>query len=189
MKTVTPIHNEQAEWQWLLAEAEEISRHDLDALMQAYVLHTLLDHHGRVDTVLGVLPAVDAIEAMAAGLSERGRRLKKLADESLLALGLFADKVEDQLGDVGFLARLGRATYAEIADSSEGEVAELFSQLADHFNALLDVLQVMRDLAGDPDRNLLGAAELWSQTGSGAAYRRVASQTHGNLAAMPEAVQ
>jgi hypothetical protein len=49
----------------------------------------------------------------------------------------------------------------------------LYGRLADAFVPVMDVLQAMRGLAGEPVLQPLAAAELWADTGSRGAYREI----------------
>jgi hypothetical protein len=50
-------------------------------------------------------------------------------------------------------------------------------RLANAFVAVMDVLQAMRGLSGEPALGPLAAAELWADTGSRSAYRALTETT------------
>jgi hypothetical protein len=68
---------------------------------------------------------------------------------------------------------MGRSAYHHISDNVQKSAAELYRQLAEAFVTLMDLLQTIREFSSpalQPIQNL----ELWSDTGSTAAFDRIA---------------
>ena len=72
---------------------------------------------------------------------------------------------------VSYFVRLGRSAYRQLAMLVDGESDRLYAQLSEAFVPVMDVLQAMRGLSGEPALGPLAAAELWADTGSRMAYQ------------------
>jgi hypothetical protein len=84
---------------------------------------------------------------------------------------------EKRLVRVSYFVRLGRSAYHQLATLLDPKSDCLYAQLADAFVPVMDVLQAMRGLSGQPVLGPLAAAELWADTGSRAAYQTLAGTT------------
>jgi hypothetical protein len=117
----------------------------------------------------------DAIDAPTE--AERNNILQRLGDVSLFMAGFFADTLHTATVDMDYYVYMGGGAYHSLATHMRGTVkgqafCEVFSELADKFQDMVDVLNEVRESArADNDSNLLRTYELWMKTGSRRARR------------------
>ena len=117
----------------------------------------------------------DAVDAPTE--AERNSILQRLGDVSLFMAGFFADGLQRAAVDMDYYVYMGGGAYHSLATHMRGTVkgrafCEVFSELADKFQDMVDVLNEVRESArADSDSNLLRIYELWMKTGSRRARR------------------
>jgi hypothetical protein len=105
-------------------------------------------------------------------VAEKNRLLQRLGDIALFISGLFSYSLNRSLVDVDYYIAMGGNAYSCLADSTrhvyQGKIiSEVFTELADKFMALVDVLAELKEntcLSSDSD--ILRIYELWLKTGS-----------------------
>lgn len=113
----------------------------------------------------------------AATDAERNSILQRLGDVSLFMAGFFSDTLERATVDMDYYVYMGGGAYHSLATHMRGTVkgrafGDVFAELADKFQDMVDVLNEVRESArGDSDSNLLRIYELWMKTGSRRAKR------------------
>ena len=115
----------------------------------------------------------DALEARSSG--ERNRALQRLGDVSLFVAGFFAHSFAARLVDVDYhIAMGGRAYEALAAATARGSgraLSNVFAELAQKFQPLVDVLNELSDGAYTHSaRDVLRLYEIWLKTGSARCY-------------------
>lgn len=109
--------------------------------------------------------------------AERNNILQRLGDVSLFMAGFFSDALNRAAVDMDYYVYMGGGAYHSLATHMRGTVkgqafGEVFSELADKFQDMVDVLNEVRESArNDSDTNLLRIYELWMKTGSRRARR------------------
>jgi len=109
--------------------------------------------------------------------AERNQILQRLGDVSLFMAGFFSDGLQRAAVDMDYYVYMGGGAYHSLATHIRGTVkgqafCEVFSELADKFQDMVDVLNEVRESArADSDSNLLRTYELWMKTGSRRARR------------------
>jgi hypothetical protein len=117
----------------------------------------------------------DAVDAPTE--ADRNYVLQRLGDVSLFMAGFFADGLQRAAVDMDYYVYMGGGAYHSLATHMRGTVkgrafCEVFSELADKFQDMVDVLNEVRESARtDSDSNLLRIYELWMKTGSRRARR------------------
>lgn len=117
----------------------------------------------------------DAVDAPTE--AERNHILQRLGDVSLFMAGFFADGLQRAAVDMDYYVYMGGGAYHSLATHMRGTVkgrafCDVFSELADKFQDMVDVLNEVRESARtDNDSNLLRIYELWMKTGSHRARR------------------
>jgi len=117
----------------------------------------------------------DAVDAPTE--ADRNYVLQRLGDVSLFMAGFFADGLQRAAVDMDYYVYMGGGAYHSLATHIRGTVkgrafCEVFSELADKFQDMVDVLNEVRESARtDNDSNLLRIYELWMKTGSRRARR------------------
>jgi hypothetical protein len=132
------------------------------------------DAQGRTQRPLACLLA----DALAAPEPEQQRhRMQRLGDVALMTGGFFAQSFARKLVDVDYCIAMGG-----LADSWRGRArgavfSELFTELADKFQRLVDVLNEVADMAKPvTDQDILRLYEIWLKTSSPRALRLLRSR-------------
>lgn len=121
----------------------------------------------------------DATEASC--LAERNCSLQRLGDVALFISGFFADGLADNVVDLDYYIAMGGSAYGSLSTEMKGSLrarvfAEIYRELADKFQVLVDVLNEVRDGAcEDSGQSLLRTYEVWLKTGSKRAARKLRS--------------
>lgn len=131
----------------------------------------------RADLVARAM-ALEFLDAQTDG-SQQPERLRDVGDKCLLFSGFFPQIAERRLVRVSYFVRLGRSAYNQLASLVDREADQLYGRLAQAFVPVMDVLQAMRGLSGEPALGPLAAAELWEDTGSRVAFRTLGEATNG----------
>lgn len=122
----------------------------------------------------------DAMEASS--LSERDRNLRRLGDVSLFISGMFSESLSRSLVDVDYYIAMGGNAYGSLADSerrgnSKLVMKEVFAELADRFEGLVDVLsEVSENNHISRGKDVLRLYEVWLATGSKRAAEKLEEQ-------------
>jgi hypothetical protein len=117
----------------------------------------------------------DAIDAPSE--SERNNTLQRLGDVSLFISGFFAEGLQRAAVDVDYYVHMGGGAYRSLSACMRGTArgrafGSVFSELADKFQDMVDVLNEMREsVRTDNDADVLRLYELWVKTGSRRAGR------------------
>ena len=124
------------------------------------------------------LMMADAAEART--VAERNYALQRIGDVALFISGFFADSLANKAVDVDYYIYLGGSAYGSLSEevrrTFRGRAfADIYRELAEKFQVLVDVLNEVRDEArGESDRDLLRTYEIWLKTGSRRAKRLLA---------------
>jgi hypothetical protein len=135
------------------------------------------------------LMMADAIEASSA--AERTFSLQRVGDVALFIAGFFADSLAYRPVDVDYYVYMGGTAYGSLSEEIRGTargraLADVYRELARKFQAVVDVLNEVRDGArGSSDIDLLRMYEVWLKTGSRRAAQML--KQHG-VVPMPNAV-
>jgi hypothetical protein len=116
--------------------------------------------------------AEDLLAAQLDAGSARLRRLRDLGDRALFIAGFFGDSLSRSVVDIDYYGDVGRAAYANLAESLACQVREatwtgLYVELAQRFDEFVDVLAEVGDrtrCGGSED--LLRLYERYLRTGS-----------------------
>ena len=112
----------------------------------------------------------DALEAPSS--EHRNRYLQRLGDVALFISGCFADSLSVKLVDLDYYISMGGNAYGHLSESMRGTVRgqtfrQVFKELAEKFQVLVDVLQEMSDATrGSSNKDVLRLYEIWLKTGS-----------------------
>jgi hypothetical protein len=115
-------------------------------------------------------------EALLAARLQAGtprlRRLRNLGDRALFIAGFFGDSLSRSVVDIDYYGDVGRAAYANLAESLGRQVTEktwtgLYLELAQRFDEFVDVLAEVGDLTrSGGTEDLLRLYERYLRTGS-----------------------
>jgi hypothetical protein len=122
----------------------------------------------------GIAPSL--AEALLGAPAEGGRpqisRLRELGDRALFVSGFFGESLRRRVVDLDYYGEVGRTAYGRVsAELGRGAQArgwhELFEELADEFEAFVDVLAEVGSATRPPGSvNLLSAYDSYVETGS-----------------------
>jgi|GEM_PF-110383 len=174
-----------AQWLALVSESEAVTGCRLDEDTESYLVFLLMRHTGQ-DQLTAQVVGRDFLEGLNLPLHSRQQQLQDVGDHCLLFSGLFPQQAARRRVSLSYFVDLGRAAYLEIADgcqTARSGLKGMFSQLSHEFVALMDVLQGMRTIGGQPGLQPIEAYDLWNDTGSKQAYE-VLNQTGNHSTAI-----
>ncbi len=175
-----------AQWRAIVHEAQAAADRHLDEDLESYLVFLLMRFTDRPEMVNAVL-ALEFLSGVASLGSLRRERLRDVGDQCLIYSGLFPRQAERRCVNLGYFVGMGRTAYQQLSDVMQYQHSELFGQLAQAFVALMDVLQMVRELGEDrPSLDLLGAMESWSETGSRFALHVLQGATDATPVITPE---
>lgn len=160
-----------AQWLDIVHEAQAATDRHLDEALESYLVFLLMRFTDRPEWVNAVI-ALEYLNGVGTQGRLRRDRLREVGDQCLLFSGLFPHQARRRCVDIGYFVGMGRTAYQQLSDSLQYGTAELYGQLAQAFVALMDVLQMMREIGlGRPCLDPLAAAESWFDNGSQYALR------------------
>lgn len=131
---------------------------------------------------VGLPPLANLLAAAldAPTADQRNQLLQRLGDVSLFVAGFFSHSFARKLVDVDYHIAMGGRAYSSLADSIRSPrgraIASVFSELANKFQRMVDVLNDVAEMARPAtDKDVLRLYEIWLKTGSPRA-RRLLSQ-------------
>ena len=131
----------------------------------------LYEDHGEAYG-LKPLALMMADAADASNATERTFSLQRIGDVALFIAGFFADSLAHKLVDLDYYIYMGGNAYGSLSDEIRGTargraLADVYRELAGKFQAVVDVLNEVRDGARlSSDIDLLRTYEIWLRTGS-----------------------
>jgi hypothetical protein len=177
MATLVLQPTDTAQWHALVAEAQQACQLHLEEPLESYLVFMLMRFTGRPDLAARAM-ALEFLEAQPES-TQQPDKLRDVGDKCLLFSGFFPQLAEKRMVRVSYFVRLGRSAYHQLAELVDRETDRLYGQLAEAFVPVMDVLQAMRGLSGEPPLGPLAAAELWSDTGSRMAYQALGETSSG----------
>jgi len=143
--------------------------------LEYYLVNLLCDFSHRTSApVPGDEPlALLYKRALEAEVLERISLLKDLGDLSLYVAGFFVEYIERSLVDINYYISMGGNAYNSLGDlvgrqRSGRTVADVYRELADRFEHLVDVLNCVSDSSrerSNGDSELLKLYERWLESG------------------------
>ncbi len=125
------------------------------------------------------LMLADAADARTS--TQRNHSLQRIGDVALFVAGFFADSLASKAVDIDYYIYMGGNAYGSLSEEVRGTFrgnafADIYRELAEKFQVLVDVLNEVRDGARqESDVDLLRTYEIWLKTGSERA-RKLLSQ-------------
>ncbi len=157
-----------AQWHALVAEAQLACQLNLEETVESYLVFMLMRFTERAEVIARAM-ALEFLDAQTDDCQQPDR-LRDVGDKCLLFSGFFPKIAEKRLVRVSYFVRLGRSAYQQLAQLVDRDSDPLYTRLAAAFIPVMDVLQAMRGLSGEPALEPLVAAELWADTGSRSAF-------------------
>ena len=183
-RRVVRVANLQEFFRDHLHDALERQRLAVEDQTEHYVVH-LLTLFARSEALFEQTPEgpklkplivmlTEALEARSA--PDRHRGLQRLGDVSLFVAGFFAHSFARKLIDIDYHIAMGGRAYRTLAEalahSRSRVLAQVFAELAEKFQPLVDALNEVSETSySHTDRDILRLYELWLKTGSRRSYR------------------
>ena len=177
---VVPVHNLRDYFRESIDAAIEHQGVNVDSHTAHYVVNLLTlfsrsedfyeDHGDSYGIRPLALMMADAADAPT--VTDRNMSLQRIGDVSLFISGFFADSLAHQLVDLDYYINMGGNAYGSLSDEIRGTfrgraLAGVYKELARKFQIVVDVLNEVRDGAGESsDIDLLRTYEVWLRTGS-----------------------
>ncbi len=105
-------------------------------------------------------------------VEQRAFTLQRIGDVSLFISGFFIESLAAKAVDIDYYVYMGESAYGSLSEEVRGTFrgnafGEVYKELANKFQILIDVLNEVRDSAlHGSDINLLRTYEIWLKTGS-----------------------
>lgn len=159
MARILTEDTQTALWQTLVLEAERRAGHDLDETLESYLVFVLMRHLR--DQGLGrEALALEYLHARNTPGSGGHERLRDTGDHCLLLAGLFPERARRRRVPVSYYIDLGRGAYRDLGDSLRASIAELYAQLAEAFENLVEVLLAARGIEAFDRRLMVRVTDL-----------------------------
>lgn len=165
-----------AQWHALVSEAEAACECRLGEELESYLVFLLMRFAARPDLASRVM-ALEFLRSMRAQGALQAEQLRDVGDQCLLYSGLYPERAERRLVRVGYYVDMGRSAYGLLAERLRHAAAEVYARLSEGFVSLRDVLSAMREMDPQAALDPLAQAEIWLETGSEHARRRLAEVT------------
>lgn len=177
---VVPVHNLRDYFRTSIDDVIEKQGIELDPHAAHYVVN-LATLFSRSDELyeddgenygLKPLALMLADAANAPDATVRNHYLQRIGDVALFIGGFFIDSLATKAVDVDYYVHMGENAYGSLSEEVKGTArgkvfAGLYSELANKFQILIDVLNEVRDNArGGSDVDVLRTYEIWRKTGS-----------------------
>lgn len=162
-----------AQWLQLVRDAESDYGLLLDDDMESYLVFMLMRHSQNRSLAQAAL-ALDYLRSADLVGKQRDERLRDIGDQCLILSGLFPRRAARRNVRVSYYVDMGQSAYQYLSHNLQHATGELYRQLSETFVTLMDILQTIREFNA-PVLQPIPSLELWSDTGSKAAYRRIAA--------------
>ncbi len=160
-----------AQWQAIVHEAQESCAIYLKEDLESYLVFLLMRSTTSTAIASSVL-GLDFLEGVQRIGTSRHALLQEVGDQCLLTAGLFPERAARKRVKLSYFVRLGQTAYGTLSN-------ELFIQLCHEFPRLMDVLQATRETPAA--LTLLQTLELWVETRSQLAWKRLHAATNGTI--------
>ena len=118
----------------------------------------------------------------AQNLEQRTLTLQRIGDVALFVSGFFIESLAAKAVDIDYYVYMGESAYGSLSEEVRGTFrgnafGEVYKELANKFQILIDVLNEVRENAlRGSDINLLRTYEIWLKTGSPRAEKLLRDQ-------------
>lgn len=162
-----------AQWYAIVNEAQASCAITLQADLESYLVFLLQRFTDKPDIAASVL-GLDFLASCQQDANHH-QQLKDVGDKCLLVAGLFPGRAIKRRVKLSYFVKLGQTAYSTLSNYVVHQ-EELFNQLCYEFPKLLDVLLAMRE-SSLASVDLLQSLELWHDTGSQMAWKRLRQAT------------
>ncbi len=164
------------QWQTLVTEASAACKICLSEEIESYLVFLLMrfvNHPQIAQKIMGqeFMHGINRVGSL------RPLALRDVGDQCLLYSGLFPGRAQRRRVRVSYYVNIGKSAYLYLAETKFSS-ADLFTTLASDFVGLMDILQAMREINGQPiTLDPISAEELWHDTGSNHALQSLKKYT------------
>lgn len=159
MSRILTEESQTALWQKMVSEAERRAGQELDEMLESYLVFVLMRHLR--DQELGrQAVALRYLHAQASPGRDGHQQLRDTGDHCLLLAGLFPERARRRRIPVSYYIDLGRGAYRDLGDRLRAGIAELYGQLAEGFENLVEVLLAARGIESFDPRLMARVTDL-----------------------------
>lgn len=159
MPRILTEDTQTALWHHLVNEAQQRAGHRLDETLESYLVFVLMRH--LKDQGLGQEAlALEYLHAHADTGTLGRQRLRDTGDHCLLLAGLFPERARRRRVPVTYYIDLGRGAYRDLGDLLRAGIAEVYAELAEGFENLVDVLLAARGIESFDQRLMARVTDL-----------------------------
>jgi len=162
-----------AQWLQLVRDAEHEYGQTLHEDIESYLVFMLMRHTERSSLAQAAM-ALEYLQASDLVGSNRDGKLRDIGDQCLILSGLYPRRALRRNVRVSYYVEMGQSAYHYLSSSLQQAPAELYQQLCEAFVTMMDILQTIRAFSS-PVLQPIQSLELWSDTGSQAAFKRLSS--------------
>lgn len=154
------------QWQDLVTEASQTCRISLTEDIESYLVFLLMRFSCSPQIASKVM-ALEFLETLNSNGVQKSQALRDVGDQCLLYSGLFPGRARRRRVRVSYYVNIGKSAYLSLAEFGRKSENNLFTNLANSFVPLMDILQSMREVNNKTVcLDLVQAEELWTDTGS-----------------------
>lgn len=164
-----------AQWLHLVQDAEQEYGLSLHEDLESYLVFMLMRHTQKTSLAQAVM-ALEYLESQELAGSVRNEKLREIGDQCLILSGLYPKRAARRHVRVSYYVEIGQSAYHHLSNTLQHASAELYRQLCEAFVTLMDILQTIRAF-NSPALQPMQTLELWSDTGSKAAFQRLANSS------------
>lgn len=161
-------------WNTLIQDACGYANIELSGECHSYLLLTLV-RYIQDEKLAEEAIEMDLLNESQSVIKNQLQQLKTQADHCLMLAGLCPAHIDRHSIRISHYITLGRECFARLSELVDNNDRLIYQQLARSFVDLVDVLYTIRAFNGAPEIPLIQAMELWSDTGSKAAYQVLTS--------------
>jgi hypothetical protein len=154
-----------AQWHALVNDAQLECALELGDELESYLVYLLMRFSTRPDLAHSVM-ALKFLEGMTNEGRVRALHMRDVGEQCLLLSGLFPRRAQRRRVKLSYFVELGQGAFYDLAGRAQDELAQLYAAICQYFVKMMDVLQAMRQMGGEPALDRLAALELWQDTGS-----------------------
>jgi len=174
-------------WHALILEAQQSCTTFLDEELESYLIFLLIRFAEKPEIANSVL-GLDFLNGAQEMGPNRHNLLRDVGDKCLLFAGLFPGRASKKHLEISYFVKLGKTAYSTLSTIHHTTTKDLYCLLCEDFVKMMDVLHATRYVSGnDPILDYFQALNLWRETKSKAAYKRLC-KTSNILAPVPATI-
>lgn len=137
-----------AQWHELVSEAQATCHCWLDHDLESYLVFLLMRFTSRPEMAAAVL-ATEYLQTLQRHTQIQQDQLRDVGDQCLLYAGLFPERATRKRVNSHYFTHLGQSAYQQLASLLRHGDSRLFQHIAEYFQSMSQILNVMREVNSD----------------------------------------